>query len=261
MGSITEKLMLTGKAAIITGGHSGIGRGITEAFAQAGAGLVLAGRRAQLGEEVARQVAEEHGVDTLFVTADITTPEGRQKVVEETLARFGKIDILVNNSGITHLDNAEDISYENWRKVMDINLDALFFLSQAVGRQMIRQKSGCIINISSNSDNLVMTPQTQAVYNASKAGVDMVTKCLAYEWAKHNIRVNAIAPGYVQTDILSTNTDETGRPWTDIWRSMIPAGRFGTPEEMGAMALYIASDMSPFLTGSVLLMDGGYSLV
>ena len=125
---------------------------------------------------------------------------------------------------------------------------------------MIKQKYGNIVNISSNSDNLVMTPQTQAGYNASKAGVDMVTKCLAYEWAQYNIRVNAVAPGYVKTDILPDTTDKNGKPWMETWHEMIPLKRFGTPEEMGAMVLYIASDMSPFLTGSILLMDGGYSL-
>lgn len=258
---IIEKLRMDGKTAIVTGGHSGIGRGIVEALTQAGAHAVIVGRRSEIGEKVAAALADENKTAVLFIPADITNPQDRKRVVDESMARFGRIDVLVNNAGITHLDNAEDISYENWRKVMDINLDALFFLSQEVGRIMIKQKGGCIINISSNSNHLVMTPQTQAVYNASKAGVDMVTKCLAYEWAKHNIRVNSIAPGYVKTDILSTNTDANGKPWLDLWREMIPFGRFGYPEEIGAMALYIASDMSPFLTGSVLLMDGGYSLV
>ncbi|MCL2684074.1 MAG: SDR family oxidoreductase, partial [Synergistaceae bacterium] len=171
-----------------------------------------------------------------------------------------RIDILVNNSGIVHHENAETVSRENWRRVMDVNLDALFFMSQAVGRIMIGQKYGNIVNISSNSDNLVMTPQTQAGYNASKAGVDMVTKCLAYEWAQYNIRVNAVAPGYIKTGLLPDTVDKNGKPWKDTWHGMIPVKRFGTPEEIGAMVLYIASDMSPFLTGSILLMDGGYSL-
>ncbi len=261
MDNIIEKIKLTGRTALVTGGHSGIGRGITEALSQAGANIVIAGRRPDVGQRAAEERASTNGLKTLFVQADITSGPDIDMLVERTVAAFGGIDILVNNAGTTLQRSAEEISYEEWRSVMSINLDALFFLSQAVGRVMIKQQHGCIINISSNSDNLVMTPQKQAVYNASKAGVDMVTKCLAYEWAPHNIRVNAIAPGYVATDILPEGKDATGRPWTEIWRSMIPAGRFGTPEEIGAMALYIASDMSPFLTGSVLLMDGGYSLV
>jgi NAD(P)-dependent dehydrogenase (short-subunit alcohol dehydrogenase family) len=125
---------------------------------------------------------------------------------------------------------------------------------------MIRQGNGSIVNISSNSDFLVMTPQTQTGYNASKAGVDMVTKCLAYEWAKHNIRVNAIAPGYVQTDLLPAAKTPEGKPWSQVWKDMIPMGRFGTPDEIGALALFLGSDMSPFLNGTVVLIDGGYSL-
>ena len=260
MNSIINKLMLKGKTAIITGGHSGIGRGIVEALSQAGANIVVAGRRTELGEKTVKEVAESNHVEAIFVTADITKPEDIQKVIDTTVSRFGRIDILVNNSGIVHHENAETVSRENWRRVMDVNLDALFFMSQAAGRVMIKQNSGCIVNISSNSDRLVMTPQTQTGYNASKAGVDMVTKCLAYEWAKYNIRVNAIAPGYVKTDILPEKETEDGRRWSDIWHSMIPMGRMGLPEEIGALALYLASDMSPFLNGSVVLIDGGYHL-
>ena len=261
MERIVDKIRLDGKVAVITGGHSGIGRGITEVFAQAGACLAIVGRRKELGEAVAQEIAAAHGVHAIFVQADITKQDDREHVVEAVLAAFGRIDILVNDAGITIQSKAEEVTYAQWRAVMDINLDALFFLSQAVGRVMIRQGGGNIINISSNSDNLVMTPQCQAVYNASKAGVDMVTKCLAYEWAKHHIRVNAIAPGYVQSDILPEGVRESdGKPFCEVWREMIPLGRFAKPEEIGAMALYIASDMSPFLTGSVLLIDGGYSL-
>ena len=261
MKHIVDKLMLTGKTAIVTGGHSGIGRGIAEALSQAGANLVIAGRRTERGTKVAAEIAEANKVKAIFVTMDITSAADIQNAVDKTVETFGGVDILVNCAGTVKHENAEDISYEDWRRIMDVNLDGLFFMSQAVGKVMIKQKSGNIINISSNSDNLVMTPQTQVSYNASKAGVDMVTKCLAYEWAKHNIRVNAVAPGYVATELLPETKESDGRYWKDIWRGMIPLGRMGTPEEIGAMVLYIASDMSPFLTGSVLLMDGGYSLV
>lgn len=261
MEQIVDKIRLDGKTAVITGGHSGIGRGITEAFAQAGADIAIVGRRKELGESVAQKVAAAYGRKIRFVQADITKPEDRERLINEVLAAFGKIDILVNDAGMTIQSKAEEVTYEQWRTVMDINLDALFFLSQAVGKVMIRQGGGNIVNISSNSDNLVMTPQCQAVYNASKAGVDMVTKCLAYEWAQYHIRVNAIAPGYVQSDILPEGVRPSdGKPFCEVWKEMIPLGRFAKPEEIGAMALYIASDMSPFLTGSVLLIDGGYSL-
>jgi len=261
MSRITEKIMLTGKTAIVTGGHSGIGKGISEALTQAGANLVIAGRREELGKKVAQEVSDANGVKAIFVKTDITSTGDIQNVVDTTVSTFGGIDILVNCSGIVQHEKAESITYDDWRRIMGVNLDGLFFMCQAVGLVMIKQKKGNIINISSNSNNLVMTPQKQVSYNASKAGVDMVTKCLAYEWAKHNIRVNSVAPGYVKTDILPDTRDDHGKLWIDIWRDMIPFGRMGTPEEIAGMVLYIASDMSPFLTGSVLLMDGGYSLI
>jgi len=260
MKHIVDKLMLTGKTAMVTGGHSGIGRGISEALSQAGANLAIVGRREKLGLQVADEIAKTNQVKAMFIPMDITSGDDIQNAVNKTVEAFGGIDILVNCAGTVRHEAAEAITRESWRHVMDVNLEGLFFMSQAVGQVMIQQKKGNIINISSNSDQLVMTPQKQVSYNASKAGVDMVTKCLAYEWAKHNIRVNAVAPGYVATELLPETKDENGRLWKDIWQGMIPAGRMGTPEEIGAMVLYIASDMSPFLTGSVLLMDGGYSL-
>jgi NAD(P)-dependent dehydrogenase (short-subunit alcohol dehydrogenase family) len=261
MREIVNKIKLTGKTAIVTGGHSGIGRGIVEAFAQAGAAnILIAGRREELGKKVAGEVSKEHGVNCVFYCADVTVQADRQALVEEAVSRFGRIDILVNNAGITHVENAEDVSWENWRKVMDINLDALFFLSQAVGKVMIKQKGGAIINISSNSDRLVMTPQKQTVYNASKAAVSMVTKCLAYEWAEHNIRVNAVSPGYIQSDILPQGVRKDGKKFHEVWTEMIPMGRFGYAEEIGAIVLFAASDICPFLNGSVVLADGGYHL-
>ena len=261
MREIVNKIKLTEKTAIVTGGHSGIGRGIVEAFAQAGAGnIVIAGRREELGDKVAAEVSAQHGVNCVFIKADVTSDADRQRLVDGTVAAFGRIDILVNNAGTTHVENAEDISYADYRKIMDLNLDAVFFLSQAAGRVMIKQNGGVIVNTSSNSDRLVMTPQRQAVYNASKAGVSMLTKCLAYEWADHNIRVNAISPGYIQSDILPQGTRADGKKFHEVWTEMIPMGRFGYAEEIGALALFMASDICPFLNGAVVVADGGYHL-
>ena len=262
MREIVSKIRLSGKTAIVTGGHSGIGRGIVEAFAQADAkNIVIAGRREELGKKVAAEVSGKYGgVNCVFYRTDLCIDKDRQALVDYTRANFGRVDILVNNAGTTHVDSMETISYENYRKVMDINLDAVFFLSQAVGRVMIEQKGGVIINISSNSDRLVMTPQKQAVYNASKAGVSMLTKCLAYEWAEHNIRVNAVSPGYIQSDILPQGVRKDGKKFHEVWTEMIPMGRFGYAEEIGALVLFAASDICPFLNGSVILADGGYHL-
>jgi NAD(P)-dependent dehydrogenase (short-subunit alcohol dehydrogenase family) len=262
MREILSRIKLTGKTAVVTGGHSGIGRGITEAFAQAGAeNIVIAGRREELGEKTAAEVSAEHpGVNCVFLRSDVTVEQDRRALTDFTREKFGRIDILVNNAGTTHVENAEDLSYENYRKVMDLNLDSVFFMSQAAGRVMIAQRGGVIINISSNSDRLVMTPQRQAVYNASKAAVSMLTKCLAYEWAEHNIRVNAVSPGYIQSDILPQGTRKDGKPFHEVWTEMIPMGRFGYAEEVGAVVLFMASDICPFLNGSVILADGGYHL-
>ena len=262
MKEILGKIKLTGKTAIVTGGHSGIGRGIVEAFAQAEAkNIIIAGRREELGKKIAAEVSAQHaGVNCVFFRSDLCEAKDRQALVEFAKSNFGRIDILVNNAGTTHWESMESISYENYRKIMDINLDAPFFLSQAAGRVMIEQKGGVIINISSNSDRLVMTPQKQAVYNASKAGLSMLTKCLAYEWAEHNIRVNAVAPGYVQTEILAQGVRKDGKPFNEVWTEMIPMGRFGYTEEIGALVLFAASDICPFLNGSVILADGGYHL-
>jgi len=200
-------------------------------------------------------------VSCVFFRADVCVAADRQALVDYTVSNFGRIDILVNNAGTTHWESMETISHENYRKIMDLNLDAPFFLCQAVGRVMIKQKGGAIVNISSNSDRLVMTPQKQAVYNASKAGLSMLTKCLAYEWAEHNIRVNAVAPGYVQTEILAKGIRKDGKPFSEVWTEMIPMGRYGYPEEIGAVVLFAASDICPFLNGSILLADGGYHLI
>ena len=261
MREIVNKIKLDGKTALVTGGHSGIGRGIVEAFAQAGAqNIVIAGRREELGSRVAAEVAAEHSINCVFMKTDVTIAADREKLIGETAARYGRVDILVNNAGMTHVENAENITYADYRKVMDLNLDAVFFLSQAAGRAMIKQGGGVIINTSSNSDRLVMTPQRQAVYNASKAGVSMLTKCLAYEWAEHNIRVNAISPGYIQSDILPQGVRADGKKFHEVWTEMIPMGRFGYAEEIGALALFMASDICPFLNGAVVVADGGYHL-
>ena len=179
-------------------------------------------------------------------------------MVSKVLNHFGKIDVLFNNAGITHHEKLEDILFEDWYKVININLNGVFLVSKAVGRVMIEQQKGSIINISSMSGLIANTPQSQSSYNTSKAGVIMLTKSLAMEWAQHNIRVNTIAPGYMKTELTKPYFEENG-DMVKTWMNLTPMARPGTPDELGGLALYLASDASSFVTGSVYTVDGGYT--
>jgi NAD(P)-dependent dehydrogenase (short-subunit alcohol dehydrogenase family) len=170
------------------------------------------------------------------------------------MEQFGKIDILINNAGVVSWTPAEEMSLEEWNRVVDTNLTGVFLASKYAGQQMIKQKQGNIINISSISSFVANHPQYQAHYNSSKGGVNMLTKCLAYEWAKHNIRVNAIAPGFVGTPLLK----EADQEILGIWESKNVQKRIGEPSELKGVAVFLASDAASYITGHILVADGGY---
>ena len=259
MTNILEKFKLDGRCAIVTGGYRGIGKGIAIALAQAGADIVIAARDKERGGAAAEELAGL-GVKSIFIECDISKPEDCKRLTEETIKTFGKIDILVNNAATTLMKKCEDIDYETeWKELMNVNLDGTFLMMQEVGKTMIKQGSGSIINISSISANMVNQPQPQSAYNSSKSAVSMLTKCFAYEWAKYGVRVNAIAPGYVLTELLPDEVvnSETGQ----AWRKHTPMDRFGTPEEMGGITVFLASDASSYATGGIFTIDGGYSLI
>ena len=199
----------------------------------------------------------DKGRRALSIQADVRQRESVQAMVDETLAEFGKIDFLMNNAGITIWGEAEDFSEEDWRKVMDVNLNGLFFCSQAVGRHMIERRSGCIINIASMSGLIVNRPQGQASYNTSKAAVIHLTKSLAAEWAQHNIRVNCLAPGYMGTSMAKPFFDDP--EYGGVWIAAIPMKRPGEPEELGPAAVFLASEASSYMTGATIVIDGGYT--
>lgn len=190
--------------------------------------------------------------------SDVTSPEDAQSVVVNVMERFGRIDVLINNAGIVKLVKAEDMDLQDWNTVINVNLNGVFIMSQAVGKVMIGHRKGSIINISSMSGLIVNIPQSQSAYNASKAGVIMLTKSLASEWARHNIRVNTIAPGYMKTDLTAPYFNENGE-MVQRWMDLSPMGRPGNPDELGGIALYLASDASSFATGAVFVIDGGYT--
>ncbi len=195
---VLEQFSLTGQVGIVTGGGQGLGQVFCRTFAEAGADIVVAELNEETGPGTVREI-RALGCRSLFVPTDIRRRDSIEAMVAATLAEFGKIDFLMNNAGIVKWQPAEDVSESDWREVIDVNLNGLFFCCQAVGRHMIAQQRGRIINMASMSGQVVNFPQMQASYNTSKAAVIHLTKSLAAEWAQYNIRVNAIAPGYMNT--------------------------------------------------------------
>jgi len=177
-------------------------------------------------------------------------------MMEKILAEFGTVDIAFNNAGICVNEKAEEMSYENWKRVIDVNLNGVFLTARAAGRVMIRNRKGCIINTASMSGHVVNVPQPQSAYNASKAGVILLTKSLAVEWAPYNVRVNSISPGYIGTKMTLSATQ-----WIPTWESLTPVKRMGRPEELTAALIYLAGDGASFTTGTDLVIDGAYSCV
>ncbi|MHD0396700.1 glucose 1-dehydrogenase [Staphylococcus simulans] len=256
--NILEQFRLDGKVAIVTGGAMGLGQAMATALAQAGADIVIADIQEDVAKATATTIRETEGVKATSLKVDVTNPDDVQKMVDDVVDEFGKIDILINNAGMTINAKAEEMTYEQWNKVINLNLNGVFLVAQAVGRQMIKQGYGNIINTSSMSGIIANKPQEQCSYNASKAGVIMLTKSLAMEWSKYNIKVNTIAPGYMKTE-LTKPFFEQGGAMIDDWMGFTPMGRPGLPEELGGIVVYLASDASSFAQGSVFTIDGGYT--
>ena len=247
---------LEGEKAIITGGARGLGREIALVFAEAGADVAIVDKDKDEAEKVAQEI-EKLGRDSIVVKADIKYPQEVEKMINSIKEKFSKIDILVTSAGVSNIVEAEKISKEEWDRIIDINLTGLFLSNQVVGKEMIKQRKGSIINISSMSAFIVNWPQKHVHYNASKAGVIMVTKSLAAEWAEYNVRVNAIAPGYIRTALSQRGLTKYG----DIVCRLIPMKRVGEPWEIKGAALFLASKASTYVTGAVLVVDGGYTIL
>lgn len=252
---VREMFDLRGEKAIVTGAAQGLGEQIALGLAEAGADIAVVDINIDGAVRVAESI-RNIGRESIFIKADVTKISDVENMVKMVKDRFGEIDILVNNAGIVNNLPAEQITKEEWDRVIEVNLSGVFLCAQVVGREMIKQKKGNIINISSMSGLIVNRPQPQIHYNTSKAGVIMITKSLAGEWAKYNIRVNAIAPGYMRTPLVDKVFPKYGKGWS----SLTPMGRLGNPSEIKGPALFLASRASSFVTGSVLVMDGGYTL-
>lgn len=243
---------LEGKVAIVTGASRGLGQAMAIALAQAGANVVGVG---QSNMTSTKEEVEKAGKKFLEIKADLTSTEKVNEIVEKTIENFGRIDILVNNAGTIRREDAIDYTQEDWDAILNLNLKTVFFLSQRVAKEFIKQKSGGkIINIASmlSFQGGIRVP----AYTASKSGIAGITKALANEWAKSNINVNAIAPGYMATDNTKAIREDDKRNLEILER--IPAGRWGTPEDLAGAVVFLASKASDYVNGYTLAVDGGW---
>ncbi len=246
---------LTGKVAIVTGGSRGIGRAVALMLGRQGANVAFLDRAACLVDDHTQKDVEAMGRRSICIGGDVTDPASCAELVAATVTEFGRVDILVNNAGITRDDLAMRMSDEAWADVINVNLTGAFYMARAVLRPMLRQRSGRIVNMSSVSGQ--MGNAGQANYSASKAGLIGLTKALAREVASRGITVNAVAPGFVVTELTEGLPDTV----KDAIRAATPLGRFATVDEIAAAVTFLASDEAAYITGQVLGVDGGLAMM
>jgi NAD(P)-dependent dehydrogenase (short-subunit alcohol dehydrogenase family) len=255
MESVMDQFKLDGRVALVTGGGRGLGEVFCQAYAEAGAAVVVADVIEDNANAVATELADA-GCKSTAIHVDVTSTESVQNMVSHALDTFGRIDVMMNNAGVVNNVPGESMSDEDWDWVVRVDLDGVFKCCRAVAPHMIGQKSGSITNIASMSGSISNHPQPQCHYNAAKAGVIMLTKSLAGEWAPHNVRVNSISPGYMETQMTKGGReDETLYP---VWIENTPMKRCGKPSELAGLALYLASGASSYMTGTDIIIDGGY---
>lgn len=252
---ILDKFKLDGKKAYVTGSTRGLGKVCAIALAEAGADVAIIGTKIETAEAVAKEIAENTGVQTVGLQADVSRPAEVDAMMKNILDVFGTLDIAFNNAGIASVANVEDLSVEDWDRTLDVNLKGVFLTSQAAGRVMIEKKKGSIINMASMSAHIANLPQKLAHYAAAKAGVLQLSRSMAAEWAPHNVRVNVVSPGYHMTEMVAQFTE-----MHEQWLPRIPMGRIADPEELAGLIVFLASDASSYTTGAEIITDGGYTL-
>src|SRR6266513_1944382 len=251
--NVKQLFDLTGRVAIITGGSIGLGRQMAEGLAEMGANLVLCARKKERCQQAAEEL-QQLGIKTLALACDVKDLDQILDAVQQAASEFGRIDVLINNAGTAWGAPVQELRLEHWNKVIETNLTGTFLFSQAVGRFMVRQSRGKIINMASVAGMRGAPAEFQAIgYHASKGGVIAFTKDLACKWGIHNIQVNAIAPGWFPTRMSEVMIERN----RDAFLKKIPLGRFGSDHDLKGAAVFLASDASNFVTGHVLVVDGG----
>ncbi|WAJ42772.1 SDR family oxidoreductase [Mycobacterium sp. Aquia_216] len=253
--SVLDLFDLHGRTALVTGASSGIGKKVAQAYLQAGAQVAIAARHSEVLEMVAAELAPVGG-RVMPISCDVTQPDQVNRMVDQVTAELGGIDIAVCNAGIINLKAMLDMSPEEFQAIQDTNVTGVFLTAQAAARAMVSQgRGGVIINTASMSGHIINIPQQVGHYCTSKAAVIQLTKALAVELAPHNIRVNSVSPGYIRTELVEPMAE-----YHRQWEPKIPLGRIGRPEELTGLYVYLASDASSYMTGSDVVIDGGYSI-
>lgn len=252
--TVIDKFRLNGKKILVTGGNRGLGQAFVQALAEAGATVVFCGRNESVNAEAVKQLANA-GVEASAIAGDVTSEADR--IVNDAVQVLGGLDVLVNNAGIAIHRASLEQPDEEFEQTFDLNVTALWKMSLAAARVFNEQgRGGVIVNISSISSWIVNRPQMQAAYNASKAAVNQLTTSLAAEWAPQGIRINAVAPGYTKTEMAPVDKPEFKRHWIDD----APMQRYAMPDEIAPAVVFLASEASSFCTGTILKVDGGYTI-
>jgi NAD(P)-dependent dehydrogenase (short-subunit alcohol dehydrogenase family) len=244
------------KVAVVTGGRQGIGKVVAGYLADAGADIVILSLHDAAG--VASAIVAEYGVRAVAYQCDVSKQEEVEATIKKAAEEMGALDLLFNNAGICLHRDALDLEPGDWEAVLNVNLNGVFYVALAFARYLVENgRGGSIVNMASMSAKVVNVPQGQASYNSSKAAVVHLTKSLAVEWVDKGIRVNCISPGYINTEMSSAIRQD----WQDIWNSMTPMKRMGTPEELAGAVIYLLSDASAYTTGCDIVVDGGFTVI